>query len=131
MRWPDLSFTVAELEVTKSAESLTPPTHELQAKEQANATYLKRLGTPEDMVSTCIVCDQHLLTSQAFCLALLACNSLGVLELRIRLTIQTQRPVNLLMPPTQAAAVAYLGSFDASYVTGETLVVAGGMPSKL
>uniref|UniRef100_A0A7S3QMG2 Dehydrogenase/reductase SDR family member 4 n=1 Tax=Dunaliella tertiolecta TaxID=3047 RepID=A0A7S3QMG2_DUNTE len=49
------------------------------AKEQANATYLKRLGTPEDM----------------------------------------------------AAAVAFLASPDASYITGETLVVAGGMPSKL
>ncbi|KAF5842356.1 hypothetical protein DUNSADRAFT_7670 [Dunaliella salina] len=49
------------------------------AKEQANATYLKRLGTPGDM----------------------------------------------------AAAVAFLASPDASYITGETLVVAGGMPSKL
>ncbi len=51
----------------------------LQAKQQADATYLKRLGTPEDM----------------------------------------------------ASAVAYLVSPDAAYVTGETLVVAGGMPSKL
>lgn len=59
-----------------SAASIPPL---LQAKEQADATYLKRLGTPEDM----------------------------------------------------AAAVAYLASPDASYVTGETLVVAGGMPSKL
>ncbi|XP_060185148.1 tropinone reductase-like 3 [Lycium barbarum] len=30
-----------------------------------------------------------------------------------------------------AAAVAYLASGDAAYVTGETLVVAGGMPSRL
>lgn len=30
-----------------------------------------------------------------------------------------------------AAAVAYLVSSDASYVTGETLVVAGGMSSRL
>uniref|UniRef100_A0A7S0REP7 Dehydrogenase/reductase SDR family member 4 n=1 Tax=Chlamydomonas leiostraca TaxID=1034604 RepID=A0A7S0REP7_9CHLO len=49
------------------------------ARQQAEATHLKRLGTPEDM----------------------------------------------------AAAVAYLASDDAAYMTGETLVVAGGMPSKL
>ncbi|KAL6751250.1 hypothetical protein V8C86DRAFT_2781653 [Haematococcus lacustris] len=49
------------------------------AQQQADATYLKRLGTPEDM----------------------------------------------------AATVAFLASGDAAYVTGETLVVAGGMPSKL
>lgn len=49
------------------------------ARQQAEATHLRRLGTANDM----------------------------------------------------AAAVAYLASDDASYVTGETLVVAGGMPSKL
>lgn len=51
----------------------------MQAKQQADATHLKCLGTPHDM----------------------------------------------------AAAVAFLASSDASYITGETLVVAGGMPSKL
>lgn len=32
---------------------------------------------------------------------------------------------------SMAAAVAYLVSNDASYVTGETLVVSDGMPSRL
>ena len=30
-----------------------------------------------------------------------------------------------------AAATAFLASEDASYITGETLVVAGGIPSRL
>lgn len=34
-------------------------------------------------------------------------------------------------PEDMAAAVAYLGSDDASYVTGETLIVSGGMHSRL
>ena len=34
-------------------------------------------------------------------------------------------------PEDMAAAVAYLASGDAAYVTGETLVVSGGMPSRL
>jgi len=34
-------------------------------------------------------------------------------------------------PADMAAAVAYLASADAAYVTGETLVVAGGMHSRL
>lgn len=34
-------------------------------------------------------------------------------------------------PADMAAAVAYLVSEDASYVTGENLVIAGGMPSRL
>lgn len=34
-------------------------------------------------------------------------------------------------PEDMAAAVAYLVSDDAAYVTGETLVVSGGMQSRL
>jgi dehydrogenase/reductase SDR family protein 4 len=34
-------------------------------------------------------------------------------------------------PEDIAGAVAFLVSRDGAYVTGETLVVAGGMPSKL
>lgn len=34
-------------------------------------------------------------------------------------------------PQDQAAAVAFLVSDDASYITGETLLVAGGMQSRL
>ncbi len=34
-------------------------------------------------------------------------------------------------PWDMAAAVAYLASEDASYITGETIVVAGGMHSRL
>ena len=34
-------------------------------------------------------------------------------------------------PDDMAAAVAYLASSDAAYVTAETLVVAGGMQSRL
>ncbi len=34
-------------------------------------------------------------------------------------------------PEDMAAAVAYLASDDAAYVTGETLVVSGGLPSRL
>ena len=34
-------------------------------------------------------------------------------------------------PQDMAAAVAYLASEDASYVTAETLVIAGGMQSRL
>lgn len=30
-----------------------------------------------------------------------------------------------------AAGVAYLASSDAAYVTGETLIIAGGIPSRL
>ena len=62
--------------------SLIPHMHQPpmnQARAQVEATWLKRLGRPEDM----------------------------------------------------AAAVAYLCSDDAAYVTGETLVVSGGLPSRL
>ncbi len=34
-------------------------------------------------------------------------------------------------PADMAAAVAFLASQDAAYITGETLVVAGGMHSRL
>lgn len=34
-------------------------------------------------------------------------------------------------PEDMAGAIAFLVSQDGSYITGETLVVAGGMPSRL
>ena len=34
-------------------------------------------------------------------------------------------------PEDMAAATAFLASDDACYITGETLVVAGGIPSRL
>lgn len=34
-------------------------------------------------------------------------------------------------PKDMAAAAAFLASDDACYITGETLIVAGGMPSRL
>lgn len=34
-------------------------------------------------------------------------------------------------PEDMASATAFLASDDASYITGETLVVAGGIPSRL
>lgn len=48
---------------------------------------------------------------------------------------EQQRTANALKrlgtPQDMAAAVAYLSSDDASYVTGESLVVAGGLHSRL
>ena len=45
--------------------------------------------------------------------------------------IESTHMKRLGTPQDIAAAVAYLVSDDASYVTGETLVVAGGMSSHL
>lgn len=49
--------------------------------------------------------------------------------------VQQLNPGNLVgrlgRPEDMAACVAYLASDDASYVTGETLVVAGGVQSRL
>ncbi|KAK4754374.1 hypothetical protein SAY87_002478 [Trapa incisa] len=49
-----------------------------------------------------------------------------------RRTIEENTPLNRLGKiEDMAAAVAFLASDDASYITGEILVVAGGMPSRL
>lgn len=50
----------------------------------------------------------------------------------IRKTIEGNTLLNRLgTTEDMAAATAFLASDDASYITGETLVVAGGMPSRL
>ncbi|KAF6173213.1 hypothetical protein GIB67_026908 [Kingdonia uniflora] len=50
----------------------------------------------------------------------------------IRKTIEEKTLLNRLgTTEDMAAATAFLASDDASYITGETLVVAGGMPSRL
>ena len=49
-----------------------------------------------------------------------------------RKSIEEQTLLNRLgTTEDMAAATAFLASNDASYVTGETLVVAGGIPSRL
>lgn len=49
-----------------------------------------------------------------------------------RETIEQKTLLNRLgTTEDMAAATAFLASDDASYITGETLVVAGGMPSRL
>ncbi|KAF6256001.1 hypothetical protein COO60DRAFT_1296360 [Scenedesmus sp. NREL 46B-D3] len=50
---------------------------------------------------------------------------------RTRTQVEATSLKRLGTPQDIAAAVAFLSSEDASYVTGETLVVAGGMSSKL
>jgi dehydrogenase/reductase SDR family protein 4 len=50
----------------------------------------------------------------------------------MRKTIEDKTPLNRLgTTEDMASATAFLASDDASYITGETLVVAGGMPSRL
>ncbi|KAA8515571.1 hypothetical protein F0562_018818 [Nyssa sinensis] len=50
----------------------------------------------------------------------------------VRKAIEEQTLLNRLgTTEDMAAATAFLASDDASYITGETLVVAGGMPSRL
>jgi dehydrogenase/reductase SDR family protein 4 len=51
--------------------------------------------------------------------------------LQERMQIESTNLKRLGTPQDIAGAVAFLSSPDASYVTGETLVVAGGMQSRL
>lgn len=49
-----------------------------------------------------------------------------------RKSVENQTLLNRLGTTSEiAAAAAFLASDDASYITGETLIVAGGMPSRL
>lgn len=49
-----------------------------------------------------------------------------------RKEIEARTPLNRLgTTQDMAAAAAFLLSDDAAYITGETLVVGGGMPSRL
>ena len=57
-------------------------------------------------------------------------NFSAVLSIRKRRDI-FQPQLLLCTPEEIAGAVAFLSSRDAAYVTGETLVVSGGMQSKL
>jgi NAD(P)-dependent dehydrogenase (short-subunit alcohol dehydrogenase family) len=54
-----------------------------------------------------------------------------LLRVQERAQIEATSLKRLGTPQDIAAAVAFLASDDASYMTGETLVVAGGMSSKL
>jgi NAD(P)-dependent dehydrogenase (short-subunit alcohol dehydrogenase family) len=72
------------------------------------------------LVATCPLCQRGY-ADQIRCLRLL----------QERMQVEATNLKRLGTPQDIAGAVAFLSSPDASYVTGETLVVAGGMQSRL
>jgi NAD(P)-dependent dehydrogenase (short-subunit alcohol dehydrogenase family) len=135
-----------------------------QAKQQAESTALKRLGTPQDMAGAVAFLASGMLLMRLGILgrsqvvlgmskscsimiptdqAPLECHfilgdCIGCLSPRIPL-LSVHQPACVGTPALYCQfkvcmylrALGVLPAEDAGYVTGETLVVAGGMPSKL
>jgi len=79
---------------------------------------------------SCITLDLPQNTPAKYMMSSQQINFSAALSIRKRRDI-FQPQLLLCTPEEIAGAVAFLSSRDAAYVTGETLVVSGGMQSKL